>query len=148
MSKKKKKIFEKKIKIVEYVDNKLYGFNNIDDEVLNASSEFVIGGVTKIFTIISLLLLHQNGKLNIYDTIGHHINNDHIKNLKILDIINHRSGLIRKYHDQTIGISKVKYKSMTEIYEKWNNNNIIDKNLIDRYSYSNVGYYILGVLID
>ena len=56
------KILVKKIKMVEYQNKKTYALNNIDNDKLNELSEFPIGSVTKLFTIISLLLLHQNKK--------------------------------------------------------------------------------------
>ena len=55
-------IHEKKIKVVEYDDKKLCVLNNIDSDKLYEYSEFPIGSITKLFTIISLLLLHQNIK--------------------------------------------------------------------------------------
>jgi hypothetical protein len=86
-------IHEKKIKVVEYDDKKLCVLNNIDSDKLSEYSEFPIGSITKLFTIISLLLLHQNNKININSPIGKYIDNSRIANLKIIDIMNHKSGL-------------------------------------------------------
>jgi len=143
-----RKILEKKVKIVEYIDKKIYGINNIDSELLSETSEFPIGSITKVFTIVSLLLLHQNKQLNINDNIGKYIKNDHIKNLKIIDIINHKSGLINIWHGVIYGSSKIKYESTTQVYEKWNNNKLIDEKLKGVYAYSNLGFHILGYLIE
>ena len=57
------------IKIVKYENNNIYTLNNIDNEKLDEFSEYPIASITKIFTIISLLLLHQNNQVNIYDNI-------------------------------------------------------------------------------
>lgn len=111
-------------------------------------SEFPIGSITKIFTIVSLLLLHQNNKLNIYDNIGKYINNNHIKNLKIIDIINHKSGLINIWHGWNYGSSKIQYESVTQIYNVYNNNKLTDKKLKGFFNYSNLGFHILGYLIE
>ena len=46
------------------------GVNNIDSDKLNEYSEFPLGSTTKLFTIISLLLLHQKNKININSIIG------------------------------------------------------------------------------
>jgi hypothetical protein len=42
-------------------------------------------------------------------------------------------------------ISKIKYNSATEVYEKWNDNDLIDEKLKGIYTYSNIRYHILGV---
>ena len=122
--------------------------NNIDKDILNESSEFLIGSITKIITIISLLLLHQNKQINIYNNIGKYIKNNHIKNLKIIDIINHTSGLKNILDKVNTGYSKIKYESATEIYNKLYNNKLINKKIKGTFSYSNIGYIILGVLIE
>ena len=46
------------------------------------------------------------GKLKITDKIGKYIKNKEISNLKILDIINHESGLINIWKDYKYGSSK------------------------------------------
>ena len=105
-NKNKMKINVIKIKQVKYSDNKLYVLNNIDDDKLDEYSEFPIGSITKLFTIISILLLEQDNKLKITDKIGKYIKNKEISNLKILDIINHESGLINIWKDYKYGSSK------------------------------------------
>jgi len=109
---------------------------------------FPIGSITKLFTIISILLLHQNKKINIYDNIGKYIDNKHIENLKIIDIINHRSGLKRMYNGTSYRKNKIKHTSATDVYNKWNDNDMIDKKYIGIKLYSNMGFQILGVLIE
>ena len=150
MSKKnsKNKLLELKIKMVKYKNKKLYGINNMDDDELSDTSEFLLGSITKLFTILSLLLLQQNKQLDIHDNIGKYVKNNYIKNLKILDIINHTSGLKTIFTDYDSNSSKIKYKSVTELYEKWNDNNMIDEKLKGTFSYSNMGYQILGFLIE
>lgn len=93
-------------------------------------------------------LLHQNKQINIYDNIGKYIDNNEIKNLKIIDIMNHKSGLKNMFDGAIYGKSKKKYKSATEIYNEYNNNKLINKTLIGTSAYSNLGYQILGVLIE
>jgi CubicO group peptidase (beta-lactamase class C family) len=138
----------KKIKMVEYVDKNIYYLNTVDNDKLDGFSEFLIGSVTKLFTILSLLILHKNNKINIYDDIGKYIDNNEIKNLKIIDIINHTSGLKNLWDGANYGSSKIKYNTATQIYNKWNNDKLIDANMSGKYFYSNIGYAILGVLIE
>ena len=42
--------------------------------------------------------------------------------------MNHKSGLKNMWDGATYGKSKIKYNSVTEVYDKWNNNKLIDKN--------------------
>jgi len=47
------------------------GFANAEWQVPNAiDTEFRIGSITKQFTAVAILLLHQDGKLELTDTIG------------------------------------------------------------------------------
>jgi len=140
-------IHEKKIKVVEYDDKKLCVLNNIDSDKLSEYSEFPIGSITKLFTIISLLLLHQNNKININSPIGKYIDNSRIANLKIIDIMNHKSGLKGMYDNVEYGYSKKKYNSATEVYNDFLNEEIINTQA-GTYAYSNLGYQLLGVLIE
>ncbi len=140
-------IHEKKIKEVEYDNKKLYVLNNIDSDKLSEYSEFPIGSITKLFTIISLLLLHQNNKININSPIGKYIDNSRIANLKIIDIMNHKSGLKGMYDNVEYGYSKKKYNSATEVYNDFLNEEIINTQP-GTYAYSNLGYQLLGVLIE
>jgi CubicO group peptidase (beta-lactamase class C family) len=94
--------------------------------------------------------LHQNKKINIFDTIGKY-NFDifkSISNLKIIDIVNHKSGLKNWFNGAIYGSSKIKYNNVTEVYEKWNDGNLIDDTLKNTFAYSNIGYIVLGTLIE
>ena len=148
IKKNKMKINEIKIKKIKYNDNKLYVLNNIDDDKLDEYSEFPIGSITKLFTIISILLLEQDNKLKITNKIGKYIKNKEISNLKILDIINHKSGLINIWKDHIYGSSEKKFNSANEVYEDNIHSGIIDNNIKNTMAYSNLGYILLGVIIE
>lgn len=143
------KIYEKKQKFVEYDDKKLSVLNNIDSDKLNEYSEFPIGSTTKLFTIISLLLLHQKNKININSIIGKNSDDSQLKNLKIIDIMNHTSGLKNMYDNINYGYSKKKYTSATEVYnDLYDSNEKLINTQPGTHVYSNIGYQLLGVLIE
>jgi CubicO group peptidase (beta-lactamase class C family) len=142
------KIIKKKIKMVEYENHTAYEFNNIDNDKLTEESEFPIASISKIFIIISILMLQERWELNINNKIGKYLDYKEIKDLKIIDIINHRSGLKIWYYKVKNFISKMKYNSALEVFKKHNKKNLIDKETIGKYNYSNIGYIILGVLIE
>jgi CubicO group peptidase (beta-lactamase class C family) len=142
------KLLIKKIKMIEYTNENIYYLNNMDADKLDEFSEFPIGSVTKLFTIVSLLILHENKKIDVYDNIGKYIDNDEIKNLKIINIMNHTSGLKNFWNGATYGSSEIKYNNAIEIYNKWNDNNLFDPKLYGKFHYSNIGYLLLGVIIE
>ena len=53
------------IKKIIYENNNFLIENNIDDDKLDINSTFLIGSITKIFTVYMILILHQNKLLNI-----------------------------------------------------------------------------------
>ena len=59
------KIYELKMKRMLYKYNKIYALNNIDNEKLDTNSDFLIGSISKLYTIIVLLILSKNGIINL-----------------------------------------------------------------------------------
>jgi len=143
------KVKKYNIKIIEYKNKNLgtlYLLNNIDKEKLNEYSEFPIGSITKVFTMISLLLLHQNKQININNTFEKYLDNKELAKVKIIDVINHVSG-IKNMYDNVIYGSRKKYKCTTEVYNDYSKEKLITQQ-IGVMNYSNVGYIILGALIE
>jgi CubicO group peptidase (beta-lactamase class C family) len=94
------------------------------------------------------LLLQERWEININNKIGKYLDYKEINNLKIIDIMNHRSGLKKWYNKVKNFISKKKFNCATDVFKKYNNNSCIDDDLVGEFSYSNIGYIILGVLIE
>ena len=132
------KIHNHKIKKVEYFNKKLYVFNNIDKEKLDENSDFLLASITKIFTIISLLILHQENIININKTFKNYLDHKELKNVKIIDVMNHTSGMKN---------NSEKYINSIKNYKNIKNENLI-KHKKGKFIYSNLGYMILGVLIE
>jgi CubicO group peptidase (beta-lactamase class C family) len=78
-------IYNAKVKFVEYKNKKLYILNTIDKDELNKSCCFLIGSITKVFTIFMLLILQQNNLLNINDKVDKYITSNKYNNfIKII----------------------------------------------------------------
>lgn len=155
-----KNIFHKPHKYIEFKNNKLYVFNNIDTDKLDGNSEFLIGSITKIFIIYTILILQQQKLLDIYDPIDKYIASNEINdfsNITIFDLINHTSGIkifpniIYKIKN-TIG-----FFINNDLKEKYNTANSITPFFLNEkiftfkygeYSYSNIGYVLLGQIIE
>jgi len=139
------------IKKILYDNGNFLVENNIDNDKLDKNTIFLIGSITKIFTVYMILILQQNNLLNINDNISKYIksknkNNDDIfRKITILDIINHTSGLKSLPNKKKI------------IYTKYNNASLCMKKFINEDlfihtfgtdNYSNIGYIILGYVIE
>jgi CubicO group peptidase (beta-lactamase class C family) len=146
-------------KYIEYKNNQIITYNNIDNDILNEYSQFLIGSITKIFIIFIILLLHQNKLLDINNTLHLYFkSNDNFSNITILDLINHVSGIktmpnlffkIKNYISFIIPESyfKNKYLNIQNISSIFENENIFTLKK-GEYSYSNIGYILLGVIIE
>ena len=143
-------IFEKKYKVIEYENDKLYVLNNIDDEILNSDSQFPIASITKLFSIVCLLILNEKKIIDIMGTFCSNgfISNPQLLDIKIIDVINHKAGIMDDdmTHNPEEGSSK-KYKNATKVYNTFKNKTLIT-NSIGVVRYSNIGFIILGALVE
>lgn len=135
-------------KCILYENGILKSFNDVDDEKLNKNSQFLIGSLTKIFTIFTILLLHQNKLLDVNDKINKYIDSNEkndFSQINILEVINHISGL-KSMPDKKEVIYK-KYINATDSLHSF-----IDEKLITHTkntdNYSNIGYILLGAIIE
>jgi CubicO group peptidase (beta-lactamase class C family) len=137
-----------KYKYIRYEKNILYTANNIDSDVLDEDSQFMLGSVTKILTILTLLVLQQHKLINLNDPIKTYIisrNNMDVYSAKIYDLMNHETGL--KIHPSNT-VTK-KYSSATDVLSEIDDQELkIDANKIGNFNYSNIGFIILGAIIE
>jgi CubicO group peptidase (beta-lactamase class C family) len=134
------------VKKVQYEDGKLYISNNIDDEKLNQHSQFLIGSITKVFTVFVLLLLQQDKLLNVNDKVDKYVksnkNND-FSTITILDLIKHKSGM-KNFPDTKVDKY---YKNAQEVTNSFINEELLTKTK-GVYEYSNIGYTVLGLIME
>lgn len=129
---------------------KALGKSNLELNIpLEANSVFQIGSITKQFTAVSILMLAEQGKLNIEDKIGKYIP-EYVeigKDITIHHLLNHTSGI----------------KNKTLLSEKHNSSRMdkSPKELVayfkdeplefipgEKFKYSNAGYILLGQIIE
>lgn len=141
------KILTKKVKSIEFRNKKIYQLNNIDKQRLNELTQFPIGSITKVFVSLALVLLHQSKVIDIHGSVGRYIDIKEIKNINIIDIINHVSGMKTMNDNYKWGHVTKKYHSATEVFDSIKTEKLIEGKP-GEYLYSNVGYYVLGTLIE
>ena len=126
------------------------GVANIETRrALRVDDIFQIGSVTKTFTAAAILKLSEENKLSLQDTLGKFIPdiNSEYKHLTIDRILSHTSGLPDYLGDPSVSKVYDKYASIDQIIQS------ISKQPLNsepgqKYSYSNLGYVLLGKVIE
>lgn len=129
-------------------------FNNIDMQPCNISR---VGSTVKMFTATTVLMLAEEGKLNLDDKISDYLQGDVIDKIENADkatirqLLQHSSGIynyIQNLHFQTA--------SLNDLIRAWYPNDLLsyayNQNAYFQPSqdvlYSNTGYIMLGMLIE
>lgn len=117
---------------------------------LNIQSSFQLASITKQFTAMAIMMLHDEGKLNFTDTIQRFIPEFPYNDITIHQLLTHRSGL-PEYMNFARRYWKNKNRLMT-------NEDILDILITHRpglnfvadrkYKYSNTGYVVLACIIE
>ncbi|MCP9767221.1 class A beta-lactamase-related serine hydrolase [Lacihabitans sp. LS3-19] len=115
---------------------------------LNANSVFQIGSMTKQFTAIAILILEENGKLEVSDKVSKYIkdypNGDSIS---IHQLLTHTSGI--KDFTRMRSISDIAQKEMSPSnMVDFFKNEPVDFKPGERFEYNNSGYVLLGYIIE
>lgn len=144
-----------------------YGLADVQNnsDVINSTS-FELGSLTKQFTACAILKLQQDQKLNIEDYLYEHFPEcpEHWREIKIKHLIWHTSGLPGMFpHDNFIqksftgyakmDVSTLDYMMQTNLVTKEQSIQSIISDSLDfnpgtNYNYSDVGYLVLGLVID
>ncbi|AUG58953.1 serine hydrolase [Acetivibrio saccincola] len=133
----------------EILFTKGYGYSDIENNIKHTSkTKFAIGELTKTFTAMAVMQLHEKKLLNIEDKISKYIPDmAYGDNITIKHLITHTSGIVN--YTDIIGMIEIEP-------EKLNKEIIID--LIKNYppifepgtdwQYNNSGYVLLGHIIE
>ena len=126
------------------------GMANLELDIpMKADNVLRIGSITKQFTAVAILMLQEQGKLNINDDITKHLPSYPTNGEKITieHLLTHTSG-IRSYTSLPYFMQDIKDdKSTTEMLDLFK-----DKEMLfdpgTEFSYNNSGYFLLGVIIE
>lgn len=129
---------------------KAFGMANLELEVpMKPEHIFEIGSITKQFTAVSILMLLEQGKLNLEDEITKYIPDypTNGKTITIHHLLNHTSG-IKSYTSMGSFMSTAATdKTPTEIIDVFKNEPM-DFDPGEKWLYNNSGYIILGHIIE
>ena len=130
--------------------NKGYGLANKKTQTANGPNTiFDIGSNTKQFTSTAILKLAEQAKVNLNDSLSKFFKNLPLdkQSITIHQLLTHTAGL-----EESIGNDYSSFGKLSEISEKDFFENLFESKLLSKpgeeYSYSNVGYSILGRIIE
>ncbi len=131
--------------------NRSFGFADFRDNTpVNSRTSFQIASITKPFTATAVLLLQQQGKLNIDDLVARHVKEFPYKNVTIRHLLNHTSGLPNYFHFlPQIWKGKNSFPNNEDLLKAFTSRKRNLKfNPGTKFEYSNTGYAFLALLIE
>ena len=128
-----------------------FGFaNETTKEKLTVNSIFETGSVSKQFTAMAIMILMENGKLNLDDEIKIYIPElSNYNGITIRNLLNHTGGLpdYMEVMDSLFDKSKIATnKDLVAIYSKHKPKVLFEPN--SKFEYSNTGYALLATIIE
>lgn len=128
---------------------KAFGKANLELDVnLTPESVFQIGSMTKQFTSIAILMLEEQGKLNVQNPISTYIPDYPAGNkITIHHLLTHTSGI--KDFTKMKSLKDIAQKEMTpKMIVDFFKNEPVDFAPGEKFEYNNSGYVLLGYLIE
>lgn len=128
---------------------KAYGYANLEHHVLNTTdTKFRIWSLSKSFTAMAILLLYERNLIKLEDDIGRYIPEFADRNISILHLLHHTSGLVN-------------YTSLPGYHFRLNKMQLTHQDIIKRiadhplqfepgtsFCYTNSSYYLLGLIVE
>ncbi|MGU3376268.1 serine hydrolase domain-containing protein [Chryseobacterium sp. M5A1_1a] len=128
---------------------KAFGKANLELNVnMTPENVFQIGSMTKQFTAIAILILEQQGKLNVNDPVSKYINDyPNGNNITLHHFLTHTSGIkdfTKMKSLQSIAQKEMEPKAMVDFFK----NEPVDFAPGEKFDYNNSGYVVLGYIIE
>jgi len=133
----------------EPIYRKAFGQANIELDVkMNPENVFQIGSMTKQFTAMAIVMLEEQGKLNVNDTISNYIPDyPNGSNITIHHLLTHTSGIKDFTKMKTIMTIAKKDQTPKELVDFFKDEPV-DFKPGEQFSYNNSGYVVLGYIIE
>lgn len=134
----------------QIIYRKARGMANVEWEIpLLPESVFQIGSMTKQFTAIAILMLHEQGRLNINDDITRYLPDypTHGNKITLHHLLNHTSGIkdfTKMKNIMEISRTDLSPSELIDFFK----DEPMDFIVGEKFQYSNSGYIILGYIIE
>jgi CubicO group peptidase (beta-lactamase class C family) len=140
------------IRAGEVIKMKGYGFANLEHDVLvNPDTVFELASVTKQFTAAAVMLLVEEGKIKVGDPISQYLPNspERWNDITVRHLLTHTSGLPdleNGFQALRKGGARLNYTT-TQLFNAAKNDSV---SFVpgERWQYSDVGYFLLGMIIE
>ena len=129
---------------------KSYGYANKELNVKNTSeTKFRIGSITKQFTAMAIMILQEQGKLNVTDKLSDHILNvpEIWKEITIHQLLTHTSGIMHSWALKGFAEKMMLHTPIEAVIDKFKDQPVVG-NPGERFNYSGTGYFILSSIIE
>jgi CubicO group peptidase (beta-lactamase class C family) len=121
------------------------------DEPMDSSSALHLASVSKTFTAMGVLKLQEQGALEIHDSVGRHLPGFPFPDVRIIDLLNHRSGIPNYVHFmESLGWDTQRVLTNRDLLDFIIRNRLrIPVQPADRFfEYSNTNYALLALVIE
>lgn len=135
----------------ETLFEKCYGYANIETQTpITPDSVFHVASISKQFTAMAVLMLHEQGKLNVFDDVRKYIPDliNFQEPLTIKQMMNHVSGLKDHY-----SLFHIQGRSAEDLVQQKEMLKLIAKQTLnfkpnDEFMYSNANYVLLATIVE
>jgi CubicO group peptidase (beta-lactamase class C family) len=131
--------------------DKAYGFSNFSNSLKNSTkTQFSLASLGKIFTIIAVLKLIENGELKLEDSLKKfniNFKDKRANNVTIKQLLAHTSGFGHYWENEDYLNSRTNINNISK-YIDFIKQIQLDFDPGTKYQYSNVGYILLGKVIE
>lgn len=133
----------------EVLYKKAFGLANLELGVkMTPEQVFQIGSMTKQFTAVAILMLEEQGKLNVEDPISNYIPDyPNGENIQISHLLSHTSGIkdfTKMKAIADIANTVISPREMLDFFK----NEPVDFSPGEAFKYNNSGYVVLGYIIE
>ena len=128
---------------------KCYGYADVELNVSNKpETKFRIGSVTKQFTAMAIMILQEQGKLNVTKKISDYLYDlpENWQEITIHQLLTHTSGLMHSWDLEGFDKTMMLYNSFDETINRFKDQPLAGKPG-EKFHYSGVGYFLLSALI-
>jgi len=129
---------------------KAFGYTNFDTkQPLTTQTEFELASVSKQFTAMAIMQLHQKGKLSYDDSLNKYFPQLPYHGITINNLLHHTSGLFEflGYTTDQVNAKRINYnKDILDALVK--NNTPLNFPAGSNFSYSNTNYVLLALIVE
>ncbi len=134
----------------ETLFGKGFGFANAEHEVPNTTrTKFRLGSITKQFTAMAILILHERGKLKVEDPVGKYVDDapKAWEGVTIRHLLTHTGGIPSYTDDLAYRFKMMMPETVHSMIARFRDKPL-DFPPGEKFHYSNSGYFLLGAIIE